>query len=88
MVNVTPAIVRVPVRTLVPVLAVTLYETVPDPVPFAPLVTVIQAWWLVAVQEQLEPVTTLTTPVVPVNGTDTLVADRLKLQLLAACVTV
>ena len=52
--------------------------TVPNPVPLAPPVTVIQLALLVAVQEQAVPVTTETAPaVVPVDGTDALVAERL-----------
>jgi hypothetical protein len=44
---------------------------------------------LAAVHEQLVPVTTESEPaVLPVDGTDALVADRLYEQLAAACVTV
>ena len=49
-VKVCPAIVIVPVREVVPVLAATLKLTVPLPLPFAPAVTVIQAALLAAVQ--------------------------------------
>jgi hypothetical protein len=41
-VTVCPAIVSVPVRSPGVVFALTLYETVPEPVPLLPLVTVIQ----------------------------------------------
>jgi hypothetical protein len=75
---VIPAIVMVPVRTLVPGFAATLKITVPCPVPLAPPVTVIHASLLVAVHEQLVPVTTDTVrPVLAVEGTDVLVAVRL-----------
>jgi hypothetical protein len=50
---------------------------------------VIHAALLAAVHEQLVPVTTETAPaVLPVDGTDALVAERLKVQLPAAWVTV
>jgi hypothetical protein len=49
---------------------------------------VIQLTALVAVHAQLEPVVTATLPLLPVDGTDTLVGDTLYVQLLAACVTV
>jgi hypothetical protein len=59
------------------------------PAPFAPLVIVIQLALLTAVHEQLVPVETPTAPlVVPVGATFALVADRVKAQLFAACVTV
>ena len=77
-VKVIPAIVIVPARPVVPGFAATLNVTVPSPVPLAPPVTVIQASLLVAVQEQLVPVTTDTDrPVLPVEGTDVLVEPRL-----------
>ena len=48
------------------------------PDPLAPLVTVIQAALLTAVHEQLVPVTTDNAPaVLPVEGTEALVAERL-----------
>jgi hypothetical protein len=47
-VNVEPAIVSVPIRAP-PVLAATVNETLPLPVPLAPLVTVIQFTLLVVV---------------------------------------
>ena len=50
----------------------------PRPVPLAPLVIVIQPTLLTAVQEQAVPVTTDTAPaVLPVEGTEALVAERL-----------
>jgi hypothetical protein len=71
------------------VFAATLYATEPMPVPLAPLVTVIQDALLTAVQAQLVPVVTDTPPaVVPVEGTEALVADNVYVQLSAACVTV
>jgi len=51
-VNVSPAMVMVPVLLPASVLASTLYETVPVPVPASPAVTVIQESLLTAVQEQ------------------------------------
>jgi hypothetical protein len=67
-VKVCPAAVIVPFLTAVPVFAATLYETVLDPVPAAPLFTVIQAWVLEvdAVQVQSGPVAvTVIVPVPP-----------------------
>jgi hypothetical protein len=73
-----PAIVNVPVRTPVPGFAATLKVTVARPVPLAPPVTVIHASLLVAVHEQLDPVTTDTErPVLPVEGTEALVLVKL-----------
>jgi len=57
-VNVAPAIVNVPVRIEATVLAATSNLTVPFPDPLAPLVTVIHAALLAAVQ--LQPLATLT----------------------------
>jgi hypothetical protein len=72
-VNVWPAIVSVPVRTLPAVFAATLYVTVPIPVPLAPAVIVTQPTLLIAVHEQLVPVTTDRLPVFAVDGTEALV---------------
>ena len=43
----------------------------------APAVMVIQLTALVAVQAQLDPVVTATLPLLPVDGTDTVVGDTL-----------
>jgi len=63
-VNVWPATVMVPVRTL-PGFAATLNTTAPFPVPLAPKVTVTHAALLVAVQAQPVAVDTATVPVPP-----------------------
>lgn len=63
-VNVWPAIVRVPVRDVAPVLAPTLYVTVPSPVPFAPAVTDSHPVFVVAVHVQPALAVTVTVPVV------------------------
>jgi hypothetical protein len=47
-------------------------------------VTVIHATLLADVHAQLEPVVTATLPLLPVDGTDTVVGETLKLQLFAA----
>ena len=57
----------------------------PRPVIDAPLVTVIHAALLADVHAQLDPVVTAMLPVLPVEGTDTVVGETLKLQLFAAC---
>jgi hypothetical protein len=49
----------------------------PRPAIDAPLVIVIQATMLVAVQAQLDPVVTDTLALLPVDGADTLVGDTL-----------
>lgn len=65
MVKVWPPIVRVP-RRASPLLRATLNDTVPFPVPFAPLVIVIQVESLVAVQAHvLADAVTVTDPVPP-----------------------
>ena len=89
-VKVCPPIVIVPVRDVVPVLAATLYATVPLPLPVAPLVIVIHDALLVAVQLQLAP---LVTPTVPVVAADDVrfdaVGEIANVQGVApACVTV
>ena len=63
-VNVCPAIVRVPVRDPAAVLAPTLYETVPLPVPLAPAVTEIHPTLVVAAHVQPALAVTFTVPVV------------------------
>jgi hypothetical protein len=67
-VNVLPAIVMVPVRDDVDVLAATLKATVPLPVPLAPLVIASQAALLVAVQPQVLPAVTAVEKVSPALG--------------------
>ena len=63
-VKVCPAIVTIPVRVVVEGFSATEMLTVPFPDPLAPPVTVIQATFDVAAQEQFEAETTFT-PVVP-----------------------
>ena len=60
--KVSPPTVTVPIRAVVAVLAATLSDTEPLPVPVAPAVTVIQLALLVAVRAH---------PVVPVTVSDT-----------------
>jgi hypothetical protein len=70
-VNVWPAIVIVPVRTLVFGLAVALKATVPAPLPLAPLVTVSQPVSLLTpVHAQPARVVTEVEPVPPPAATD------------------
>ena len=61
--NVWPATVSVPVRELVPVLAVADHETVPPAVPLAGVQVSQLVAALEAVQAQLAPAVTLTVPV-------------------------
>jgi hypothetical protein len=69
-VRVCPAIVSVPVRGVVEVLAATLYDTVPVPVPLLPLVTVIHVVLLLTpVHVQPLPVVTVADRAPPVAGT-------------------
>jgi hypothetical protein len=70
MVIVRPATVSVPVLELVLVLAATEYATVPEPVPLAPDVIVIQDTPLEAVHAHPLVVVTLAVPVVAPAGTD------------------
>lgn len=65
-----PAIVKVPVRALVLVLAATENLTVPLPEPLLPEVMVIQLAWLTAVQLQELVVATFTVPVPPLAMND------------------
>ena len=69
-VNVDPAMVSVPVRLVVPVLAALLNVTVPDPEPDAPVLTVIHATLLTAVQEQPVPAVIVLLPVPPAAAID------------------
>ena len=71
-VKVLPAIVTVPVLSFLPEGAVTLYATLPLPLPLAPEVTVIQSALLLAVQGQPLAVDTATLPV-PAPEIETLV---------------
>lgn len=72
-VNVNPAIVIVPERPVLPVLAAMLYETVPAPVPLAPEVIVIHGTLLAAFHAQPGVVPTDTVPVRAAEVTDELV---------------
>jgi hypothetical protein len=74
-VNAWPAIVSVPERELVPVLAATEKVTVALPVPLAPAVMVIQAAPLVAVQLQPLLVATLELPLPPPEGNEALAGE-------------
>jgi hypothetical protein len=76
-VTVWPAMASVPVRAVFVVLAATEKFVEPRPAIEAPLVTVIQLALLVEVHAQLEPVVTAMLLLLPVDGTDTLVVDRL-----------
>jgi hypothetical protein len=58
--KVWPAMVAVPVRAVVEVLAATSSETVPSPLPLAPLVTVSHDAVLVAVHAQPDGLVTVT----------------------------
>jgi hypothetical protein len=71
-VSVRPAIVTVPVLFFLPGASVTLYATVPLPVPLAPDVTVIQSTLLLAVHAQPLAVDTATVPL-PAPDIETLV---------------
>jgi hypothetical protein len=87
-VKVFPAIVIVPARGLVEGFAATLYPTVPLPDPVAPLVTVIHAALLVAVQLQPATDVTATVPLLAPPATETLAGERLYEQVAPAWVTV
>jgi hypothetical protein len=75
MVNVCPAIVRVPVLWLVDVLAETEYPIVPLPLPLLPEVIVIHDTLLVAVQEHPLWEVILTLPEPPFELNDWLVGE-------------
>jgi hypothetical protein len=81
-VNIWPAIVKVPFRAA-PVLAATLYATVPLPVPVAPEVMVSHDALLVAVHAQPDPLVTVTVPVLAVAGAFWL-ADPIEYEHVAA----
>jgi hypothetical protein len=74
-VNVAPAIVSDPVRLLAELLAPTLKDTGPLPVPDAPLVTVIQLSLLTAVQVHQAAAVTVLFPTPPVDGNDWFAAE-------------
>jgi hypothetical protein len=79
----------VPVRDVPAVLAATLSDTVPLPVPLAPDDTVIHDALLEAVRAQPEVPVTVTLTVPPVAATLVPVDDSVKAaQLAASCVTV
>jgi hypothetical protein len=77
MVTVWPAMVSVPVRAAPVVLAATEKFVDPSPDIDAPLVMVIHETDDVDVHAQLEPVVTAMLLLLPVDGTSTVVADRL-----------
>jgi len=64
-VNVRPAIVNVPLRSLPVVFAAAVKLTVPFPVPVDPLVMVIQLALLAAIHSHPDCVVTATVPVPP-----------------------
>ncbi len=75
-VNALPAIVNDPARDALSGLAVTLYPTVPLPLPLAPEVTVIQlAALLTAVHVHPALAVTVAVPVPPPNATDCVAGD-------------
>jgi len=80
-VTVWPATVNVPVREVVAVLAATLYPTFALPAPLV-VSTVIQLALLLAPQLQLEPVVTLTAPLVAAAPGVALSGDTTKLHPL------
>jgi hypothetical protein len=67
-VNVCPATLSVPVRSVVPVLGATSNVTVPLPEPLPPLMIVIQAAWLTAVHTHELPAVTAVDEVSPPAG--------------------
>jgi len=86
---VCPAIVIVPVRLLVSVLAATLYDTLPFPVPLAPAVIVIHGAVLAAVHaHDAAFAVTATVPAPPAAVGELAVGEMVVLQTTAACVTV
>jgi hypothetical protein len=64
-VKVAPAIVNVPVRLVVAVLALAVNDTAPDPVPAAPELIVIHGALLTALQTHPVPAVTVLLPVPP-----------------------
>ena len=86
--KVAPAIVSVPVRPDVDVFAATENSTLAGPDPEAPLVTVIHAALLVALQPHPAPAVTPVLPVPPAAVNDCAVDETLYEQVALACVTV
>jgi hypothetical protein len=87
-VKVFPAIVSVPVRSVVPEYEATVNTADPLPVPLAPDVTVIHATLLAAVHEQPEAAVIADDPVPPVDGTVEAAGEIENVQATAAWVTV
>ena len=75
MVNVAPAIVREPVRSLPELFAPTLNDTGPLPVPDAPLITVIHGALLTAVQAHQSAAVTVLLPPPPADVKDWVVGE-------------
>jgi hypothetical protein len=69
-------------------LAVTEYPTRPFPLPLAPLVTVIQVTFDLAVQAQVLGLVTVSVPVDALADGAAVVGDTVKEQVAPACVTV
>lgn len=86
-VKIAPAIVSVPVRLDVEVLAATEKAALPVPEPDAPLVTVIQVAFVVALQAQFAGAVTDVPPLPPAAVNDWLEEAMLYEQLAGACVT-
>jgi hypothetical protein len=84
--NDCPAIVSVAPRGLVVPFAVTLYDTVPLPLPVAPPVIVAHVWLLVADHVQPAGVVTATVPDVAPAPTDAPVGEIVNVQGIPACV--
>ena len=76
-VKVVPAIVSVPLRLVVPPLGAAVNVTVPEPVPDAPVLIVIHAALLTAVQTQPVPTVTVLLPVPPPAAIDCDVGEML-----------
>jgi hypothetical protein len=81
--------VIVPARLVVDVLAATVYETLPLPLPLGPAVMLIHGAWLAAVQAH-EPALAITetVPAPPAAVGELAVGEIVKVQTTAACVTV
>ena len=83
-VNVLPAIVSVPVRDDVEVLAAALKLTDPSPEPDAPAVIVNHAALLTAVHAQPDGAVTATVPLPPFDATFCEVGEIVSVQLMPA----
>ena len=81
-----PAIVSVPDRLVVAVLAATLNDVVPGPVPLAPPVTEIHAALLAAVHAQPAPAVTVLLPV-PAAAVNVWLVGEIEYAQAPACVT-